>query len=112
MTATDDQPRALPGETFVDELEQLRLTILQGKLLRRPTRPTTQTEAAEGQRRSHRGGANVVKRNSERYLNCPVKAVRRRQLRKLVDEAGEDSFPGASSQATSAWTAWCPRPSA
>jgi pyrroloquinoline quinone (PQQ) biosynthesis protein C len=94
MTATDRQPAALPGDTFVEDLERLRMETLQGRLLRQPARATSKEEVAESRRRTHRGGANVVKRNSERYLNCPVKRVRRLQLRKLVDEAGEDNFPG------------------
>lgn len=94
MSATEIRRRAVPGPEFVDELEAARMQILGGRLLRERARATSREQIAEARRRSHRGGPNVVKRNGERYLNCPSKSVRRRQLRKLVDEAGESIFGG------------------
>lgn len=94
MAATETPARAMPGAEFVDELERIRMDILQGRLLRGRARATSKEEVAAARRRSFLGGPNVVKRNGERYVNCTARSVRRTQLRKLVDEAGEDNFGG------------------
>jgi pyrroloquinoline quinone (PQQ) biosynthesis protein C len=45
-------------------------------------------------RRSHRGGDGNHRFEGERYLNAIPKEVRRKQLRKLVDEGGQTSVGG------------------
>jgi pyrroloquinoline quinone (PQQ) biosynthesis protein C len=86
--------RVVPGEEFVEELESTRMELTQGRLLRQRPRATDVAEMAERRRQFHRGGSGVVKMNVERYLNCDVKEVRQEQLRKLIEEAGEDTFGG------------------
>ncbi len=48
----------------------------------------------ESKRGKHAGGSDNHKFEGERYLNCTVKSIRRRQLRKLVDEGGLSTFGG------------------
>lgn len=85
---------AVPGERFVEELEQIRMDLTQGRLLRQRPRATAIEQMAERRRQFHRGGTGVVKMNIERYLNCEFKSERHDQLRKLIEEAGEDTFGG------------------
>lgn len=49
---------------------------------------------AAGKRRSFTGGDINHRFEGERYINTTDKAVRRKQLRKLVDEGGETSVGG------------------
>jgi pyrroloquinoline quinone (PQQ) biosynthesis protein C len=49
---------------------------------------------AAGKRRSFSGGDINHRFEGERYINTTDKAVRRKQLRKLVDEGGETSVGG------------------
>lgn len=92
--AIDTTERVVPGEEFVEELEQIRLDMTGGQLLRQKPRALDIDEMAQRRREFHRGGSGVVKMNVERYLNCDVKEVRHDQLRKLIEEAGEDTFGG------------------
>lgn len=92
MAATTEQRRAVPGEDFLDELEAYRRERLGGKLLRERTRQKrTLQEMADDKRARYRGGDPNIPRNGDRYIMCPEKGIRKMQLRKLVDEAGQNS---------------------
>jgi pyrroloquinoline quinone (PQQ) biosynthesis protein C len=87
--------RCVSGEELVDELERKRTELSKERPIRGTRElPQTLDALAARRRRQHRGGANTVNRNGERYINCPVKSIRRIQLRKIVDEAGQDIFGG------------------
>jgi pyrroloquinoline quinone (PQQ) biosynthesis protein C len=86
--------QALPGEAFLDELEEVRSEFLQGKPFRDRKRGATKDELAAAKRRKHLGGDGNHRFEGERYLNCPEKPVRRTQLRKLIDEGGQDAVGG------------------
>lgn len=98
MVATETGHRLIPGDEFLKELENIRHQVLEGGPLRdsagHAVKAKTKAEAAAARRRTHRGGGDAVNTERERYLNCPVREVRRKQLRKLIDEAGEDLFGG------------------
>ncbi len=79
----------VPGDDFLEELEGLRRTHLKDGLLRPRSHYKNKEEIAEARRRIHRGGDNNHKFEGERYLNCTDKSVRRKQLRKLIDEGGQ-----------------------
>lgn len=92
MAMTVSKPgQALPGEAFLDQLEEVRSEFLDGKPFRQRKRGATREELAEGKRRKHLGGDGNHRFEGERYLNCSEKPVRRMQLRKLIDEGGQDS---------------------
>ena len=76
----------VPGDDFLEELEGLRRNHLKGGLLRPRPHYKTKEETAESRRRYHQGGDNNHRFEGERYLNCTDKAIRRKQLRKLIDE--------------------------
>lgn len=86
--------RALPGDAFLDELEEIRNELLQGRPLRERRRGATKEEIADSKRKRHLGGDGNHRFEGERYLNCAEKPVRRMQLRKLVDEGGQTSVGG------------------
>lgn len=79
---------------FVEHLDQVRFEFNGGQPQERRRLAKTLPELQASRRRSHRGGDFIVKRNAERYLNCPIKSERRFQIRKIVDEAGQDIFGG------------------
>ena len=83
----------LDGEELLDALEEVRASY-GGRL--RPNRRLDSVEAiAESKRRIHRGGDGNHRFEGERYLNIhDNKEARRFQLRKLVDEGGQDSVGG------------------
>src|SRR5947209_10706338 len=90
--AVEVKPTALPPDKFLEELEELRRKHLGGQLLRPPRRYATKEEEAAAKRRRHLGGAGANhKFEGERYLNCTDKGVRRVQLRKLIDEGGQQT---------------------
>ncbi len=92
MVATTEQRRAVSGEDFLDELEGYRRERLGGKLLRERTRQKrTLAELADDKRARYKGGDPNIPRNGDRYIICPVKAIRKMQLRKLIDEAGQNA---------------------
>lgn len=95
MAATEDRTEAVPGERFLEELEEIREQVTDGKPLRMKTVPDTFEEAAEA-RHKNAGitGVGLPKTNYERYLRVPDPEVRRAQLRKTIDEAGQDIFGG------------------
>jgi hypothetical protein len=87
--------RLLPDE-LMDGLEEIRTAYGGGDPFAAGRgRPTTIEAIAESKRRIHRGGDNNHRFEVERYLAISDdKAVRRFQLRKLVDEGGQDSVGG------------------
>src|SRR5947209_5613868 len=83
----------LEGDELLDALEVVRASY--GGRARPGGRPTTVEAIAESKRRGHRGGDGNHRFEGERYLNISDnKAARRFQLRKLVDEGGQDSVDG------------------
>jgi pyrroloquinoline quinone (PQQ) biosynthesis protein C len=83
----------LDGDELFDALEVIRASY-GGRL--RPARHYETVEAiAESKRRGHRGGDGNHRFEGERYLAIQDdKEARRFQLRKLVDEGGQDSVGG------------------
>ena len=86
---------AVPGDQFLEELEGIRETILHGE----PFRPNvvkggTKEQYQARRRNFHIGGDFNHRFEGERYLNVPVKSVRREQLRKLIDEGGQTTVGG------------------
>ena len=94
MAIAEPGARPVSGEELVDELEHARIELGRERPIRGRTLPQTMDELVARRRRMHSGGANTVNRNGERYINCPVKSVRRFQLRKIIDEAGQDIVGG------------------
>ena len=97
MTVSKSETKALSPEEFVDELERIRTEFLDGASpWGRGRRRGNQTkeQIAEGKRRGHVGGDGNHRFEGERYLNAQDKTVRRKQLRKLVDEGGQISVDG------------------
>lgn len=84
----------VPGDDFLEELEGYRKQHLKGGLLRPRSHLKTKEEIAQARRRYHLGGDNNHRFEGERYLNCTDKAVRRKQLRKLIDEGGQTTVGG------------------
>jgi hypothetical protein len=83
----------LSPDELMDGLEEIRADY--GGLGRNRTRPQTIEAIAESKRRGHRGGDGNHRFEGERYLNInDNKEARRFQLRKLVDEGGQDSVGG------------------
>jgi pyrroloquinoline quinone (PQQ) biosynthesis protein C len=85
---------AKPGNAFIEELEEIRSGWQQ-----RGSRPRsgaqTREEGAAARRRSLHGGLiNNHAFIGEQYLNCDNKAVRRKQLQKIMDEGGQTNFGG------------------
>jgi hypothetical protein len=91
--ATETQKGVVPGDEFLAELEEIRERVTDGNLIRQKPLPTTYDEAA-AMRRGRGGAESLPKRNYERYLRVPDAATRRLQLRKTIDEAGQDIFGG------------------
>ena len=94
MAVANPEAGVVPGDALVAELERLRIELGREHPIRGRALPQTLAELQVRRRLMHRGGANTVNRNGERYLNCPVKSVRRLQLRKIMDEAGQDIVGG------------------
>jgi hypothetical protein len=81
------------GDAFIDELEEIRSEWPSSQRAR--SGPRTREDGAAAKRRSLRGG--VINNHAfigEQYLNCPDKAVRRKQLQKIMDEGGQIYFGG------------------
>src|SRR5437870_6790667 len=92
MAIAEMTRQALPAEEFLKELEDLRLSYLQGKTLRPRKRYAGKEDVVEAKRRKHLGGAvHNHKFVGEKYLNAEDKVLRRMNLRKLVDECGQTS---------------------
>ncbi len=95
MTATEKRlgEDLLDGEELLDALEGVRDSY--GGRLRTGRRAETVEAIAEQKRRGHRGGDGNHRFEGERYLAIDNnKEARRFQLRKLVDEGGQDSVGG------------------
>lgn len=84
----------IPPDDFVEELEKLRREHRKEFPFRAREFGKTKEEVGEAKRRNHLGGSDNHKFEGERYLNCTAKSVRRKQLRKLVDEGGLTTFGG------------------
>ena len=84
----------VPGDDFLEELETHRKKHLKGALLRPRANFKSKDEIAASRRRYHQGGDNNHRFEGERYLNCTEKTVRRKQLRKLIDEGGQTTVGG------------------
>jgi len=83
----------LDGDELMDALEVIRASY--GGRLRSRERAQTVEAIAETKRRIHRGGDGNHRFEGERYLAIDDdKAARRFQLRKLIDEGGQDSVGG------------------
>ena len=82
----------LSPDELMDELEDIRAEWKQDH----PARPkaTTIEAIAERKRRAHQGGDGNHRFEGERYINTTNKDVRRFQLRKLIDEGGQDAVGG------------------
>ena len=110
MAVTEEyQPRSVWADEFLDELEDIRQDFLHGGLLRPNARYKSKEDAISANLRSHQGivGGNH-KFVGEKYINATDKELRRRQLRKLVDEGGQTTVTpsGLPSHPTLAiWTA-------
>lgn len=95
MTATEKRlgEDLLDDEELMDALEQVRASY-GGKVRPVGKKADTIEAIAAQKRKTHRGGDGNHRFEGERYLNCDDKEVRRFQLRKLVDEGGQDSVGG------------------
>jgi hypothetical protein len=83
----------LSPDELMDGLEEIRAEY--GGRLRPRSKADTIEKIAEQKRRGHRGGDGNHRFEGERYLNIDDnKEARRFQLRKLVDEGGQDSVGG------------------
>jgi hypothetical protein len=95
MAAPTRSADAVPGERFLEELEEIREDVTEGKPLRQKSVPRTFEEAAASRHRNAGiTGVGLPKTNYERYLRVPEAEIRRAQLRKTIDEAGQDIFGG------------------
>jgi len=96
MTAiTEAASGPVPAAEYLEELEEIREQVTEGKPLRQRSLPKSFEEVAESRRRSGLGsGVGLPKTNFERYLRVPDAQTRRAQLRKTIDEAGQDIFGG------------------
>src|SRR5487761_2200594 len=96
MTATETKSQVLSPEELIDSLEAIR----QEHYKKYPYRTKTIQSRDElpglaaSKLRSHSGGDINHRFEGERYINCTNKALRRKQLRKLVDEGGEVAVGG------------------
>lgn len=98
MAVTDKQlgRDVLNPDDLMNALEAIRSSY-GGRRQESGDRPTpTIASIAEQKRGAHRGGDGNHRFEGERYINIPStnKEVRRFQLRKLVDEGGQDSVGG------------------
>ena len=95
-TRTNDRQEALPPGEFIEELEGIRAEWRE-RFPFRIREIMSQDEfprLAATKRRAHMGGDINHRFEGERYLNTTDKASRRMQLRKLVDEGGQDTVGG------------------
>jgi len=85
----------LSGDELMDSLEEVRATFPGGVRPERNKGLKTIKSIAAQKRRSHLGGDGNHRFEGERYLNIrDNKEARRFQLRKLIDEGGQDSVGG------------------
>lgn len=93
VQAEHEQPRGGTPEDILDELEGTRRGLRERWPLRTRGTPSLE-ELAAGKRLHHAGGDFNHRFEGERYLNVPEKDIRRFQLRKLIDEGGEQTVGG------------------
>ena len=93
--ASSNKEALSPGE-FIELLEQTRVEFLEGKSPYRGDGISgkTKEELAASKRRFHTGGDPNHRFEGERYLNTTDREIRRKQLRKLVDEGGQTTVGG------------------
>jgi pyrroloquinoline quinone (PQQ) biosynthesis protein C len=85
----------LSPDELMDGLEEIRAGYPGGIRPQRGRKPTTIEAIAAGKRRAHLGGDGNHRFEGERYLNIrDNRDARRFQLRKLIDEGGQDSVGG------------------
>ena len=97
MTVAKSERKAMSPEAFVEELERIRTEFLDGASpwgRGRRRGKQTKEEIAAGKRKGHVGGDGNHRFEGERYLNAQDRTIRRKQLRKLVDEGGQISVGG------------------
>lgn len=94
MAETQTKREALPGDEFLEELEQIREQVTGGRPLRDRQLPRSFEEAVQARRTAGAAGIGLPKSNMERGLRVPDPDTRRAQLRKTIDEAGQDIFGG------------------
>jgi len=83
----------IASDYFLEELEGYRREHRKEHPFRQNDGKTKE-EIAAARRSRHTGGPDNHRFEGERYLNCTEKSVRRKQLRKLVDEGGMTTFGG------------------
>ena len=85
----------LSPDELMDGLEEIRADLTGGDPTgSRRKRPRTKEEIVQNKRRIHTGGDGNHRFEGERYIAITDKDVRRFQLRKLVDEGGQDAVGG------------------
>jgi len=107
MASTSKDRQPLSAGEFIELMEQTRAEFLEGKSPFRGDNITGRSveQIADSKRQFHTGGDPNHRFEGERYLNTPDKEIRRKQLRKLVDEGGQDTVGGpmASHPALARW---------
>jgi pyrroloquinoline quinone (PQQ) biosynthesis protein C len=91
--AADKQQNKTPQQ-LLDELEQYRRDFRANVRPYKTRDERTMEQMADARRKDHAGGDYNHQFEGERYLNALDKTTRRKQLRKLVDEGGEDAVGG------------------
>jgi pyrroloquinoline quinone (PQQ) biosynthesis protein C len=82
------------GDAFIEELEKIRASWPSRGNRSRSGTQTREEGAAAKRRQLHGGVINNHAFIGEQYLNCDNKAVRRKQLQKIMDEGGQSNFGG------------------
>ena len=90
----DDQRKEMTPEQVLDELEAYRRDFRANVRPYKVRDDRTKEQMAAARRKDHAGGDYNHQFEGERYLNALDKTTRRKQLRKLVDEGGEDAVGG------------------
>ena len=96
MTSKLKNRQPLPAGEFIELMEKTRAEFLEGKSPFRGDNITGRSieQIADSKRKFHTGGDPNHRFEGERYLNTTDKEIRRKQLRKLVDEGGQDTVGG------------------